>query len=129
MRECETWLIITPTAWHLHETLLVTARYLILLGLLTLSAAASGAAAPEADASPPICVRSWPEVRYGNAGYDHIVHVANDCQAPATCDVSSDVSSGPIRVIIQPGGKQEVVTMRGSPARRFRPTVECRFPT
>lgn len=107
----------------------MTARYLALLGLLTLSAAASGAATPRADASPPICVRSWSEVRYGNAGYDHIVHVANGCQATATCDVSSSVSSEPIRVIIQPGGKQEVVTMRGSPARRFTPRVECHFRT
>ncbi len=118
-----------PNGLAFARDLLVTARYLALLGLLTLSPPASGAAVPEADASPPMCVRSWSEVRYGNAGYDHIVHVANDCQAPATCDVSSYVSSEPIRVIIQPGSKQEVVTMRGSPARRFTPKVECRFLT
>jgi hypothetical protein len=77
----------------------------------------------------PPCVRSWPEVRYKNHGYDHIVHVGNDCRVKASCAVSSDVNPEPVQVIIQAGEQVEVVTTRGSPASEFTPRVECRFLT
>lgn len=102
---------------------------LSLVALLTFGGTASEPSLPTADATQPTCLRSWPEVRYGNLGYDHVVHLASQCRAPATCDVSSDVNPEPIRVIVQPATEQEIVTMRGSPARRFTPRVVCRFPT
>jgi hypothetical protein len=75
------------------------------------------------------CIRSWPELRQRSRGYDHIVHLSNDCRAKATCAVSSDVNPEPILVIVPAGERIEVVTSRGSPAAEFTPRVDCRFVT
>jgi hypothetical protein len=71
------------------------------------------------------CVEFWPEVRYANYGYDHVVHLYSRCDVSATCDVSTDVSPDKLRVDVPPGAEVEVLTRRGSPARRFTPRVEC----
>ena len=97
-----------------------------LLGILTLGGTVAQAA-PAPDAASPACVRSSPEVRYGNAGYDHVVRLVNTCRATASCDVSTDVNPELIRVRVPSGSEQEVVTMRGSPARQFTPNVVCHF--
>jgi len=74
---------------------------------------------------PPACIQVWPEVRYRNYGYDHIVHVANACGARATCSVSSDVTPNPVRTEINAGERVEVLLARGSPASQFTPRVAC----
>ncbi len=84
----------------------------------------SAAAAPDQD---PSCVAFWPEVRYRNYGYDHIVHLANRCAVPAHCRVSTDVNPEAIEVQVPSHGQTEVLTFRGSAARQFVPRVECRF--
>ncbi len=99
---------------------------------ITMVALITGAAlAPPAAAKPetPDCIRSWPEVRYRNYGYDHIVHVANDCRVRAYCAVSSDVNPTPIQVVVPAFGQLVVMTARGSAAREFTPRLECRFVT
>lgn len=73
------------------------------------------------------CVDFWPETRHRNYGYDHIVHLLSRCDVPAFCVVSSDVNPRGALVEIRPREYIEVVTFRGSPAREFKPEVECRF--
>ena len=73
----------------------------------------------------PACIQFWPETRYRNYGYDHIVHLDNACHALATCAVSSDVTPTPVRVEIKAGETTEVLIARASPAREFTPHVEC----
>jgi hypothetical protein len=103
-------------------------RSIKILGLAALLLmGALGARAMSGPQTP--CIRSWPEVRYKNYGYDHIVHVGNDCRVKASCAVSSDVNPEPVQVIIPAGEQIEVMTSRGSPAREFTPRVECRFLT
>lgn len=91
----------------------------------------AGALGSPASAQPqtPPCIRFWPEVRYRNYAYDHIVHLGNACRVKASCAVSSDVNPEWIRVIVPAGEEIEVMTLRGSPAREFTPRVECRFLT
>ena len=102
-------------------------RSIKILGLAVLvTTGVLGARAMSGPQTPP-CIRSWPEVRYKNYGYDHIVHVGNDCRVRASCAVSSDVNPEPIQVFIPAGEQVEVMTSRGSPAREFTPRVECRF--
>jgi hypothetical protein len=76
-------------------------------------------------AATPACVRHWPEVRYGNLGYDHIVHLRNDCRAQASCAVSTNVNPKPVTAEVPVAAEVDVLTMRGSPAREFIPHVEC----
>lgn len=87
-----------------------------------------GARAASGPLTPP-CIRPWPEVRYRNYGYDHIVHVVNECRVKASCAVSSDVNPEPVQVVIPAGEQVDVMTSHGSPAREFTPRVECRFVT
>lgn len=75
----------------------------------------------------PTCVEVWPEVRYRNYGYDHIVHLYSRCEIDAYCKVSSDVNPNPTDVVVPKGEEVQVLTFRASPAREFTPRVECRF--
>jgi hypothetical protein len=74
------------------------------------------------------CVHYWPEARFRNYAYDHVVHLLSRCEERALCAVSSDVNPKPVLVEVPPGERVEVLTFRGSPAREFRPFVECRAP-
>jgi hypothetical protein len=66
------------------------------------------------------------EARYANYGYDHIVHLANRCDAAFVCSVSTDVNPTPIEARLGGGKTTEVLTFRGSPARVFTPRAVCR---
>ena len=72
------------------------------------------------------CISVWGEIRYGNVGWHHIVHVKNGCDKPFTCDVSTDVNPQAQRVIVGPKQEVEVVTFLDSPSRVFTPHVTCR---
>ncbi len=74
---------------------------------------------------PPSCVRSWPEARYRNYGYDHIVHLSSRCHRTASCNVSTNVSRAPVVVAIAPSEHIEVLTFRGSPMPEFTANVQC----
>jgi hypothetical protein len=78
-----------------------------------------------ADAAANTCIRFWGETRYGALAYNHIVHVANSCEATADCSVSTDVNPEPQQVAVEGGTSIEVVTFMGSPARTFKPSVKC----
>lgn len=75
----------------------------------------------------PTCVAFWPEVRYRNYGYDHVVHLYSRCDVRAYCAVSSDVNPQATDVVVPPREHVEVVTFRGSPAGQFTPKVVCHF--
>ena len=97
------------------------------LGLAVLLVAGALGSPVAAHPQTPACIRSWPEVRYRNYAYDHVVHIGNECRVKASCAVSSDVNPEWIQVIVPAGEQVEVVTKRGSPAREFTPRIECRF--
>lgn len=73
----------------------------------------------------PACIQFWPEVRYQNYAYDHIVHLLNACETQAICLVSSDIVPTPVKVVVPNGEETAVLILRGSPAREFTPHVEC----
>src|SRR4051812_46590926 len=85
--------------------------------------AARGAAATE----QPIlaCVTVTSEARYGGYGYNHIVRIANGCEQPVACVVSTDVNPAAENVTVRPKEVREVVTFWGSPAREFISHVRC----
>jgi hypothetical protein len=80
---------------------------------------------PAATRQTPDCVQFWPEARYRDYAYDHIVHVLNACHALAICMVSSDLDPAPVRSEVKAGENSEVLLTRGSPANQFTPKVEC----
>ena len=93
---------------------------------LTATLAAMGFGLATAAESPD-CVHAWPEARSVAYGYDHIVHVRNDCRVQANCSVASDVSPTPTDVTVRAGDQAEVTTSHAAPSREFTPVVECRF--
>jgi hypothetical protein len=102
-------------------------RNLVVLGVgLTVFVLAAPQGAHSDEPAPlPACVKAWPEVRYRPFGYDHVVHIRNDCDRTADCTVTTDVNPDATRVSIPPGEEAEVVTWMGSPSREFTPTVAC----
>ncbi len=104
-------------------------RHFKIIALMALTVGGALGALAMAGPSTPPCIRSWPEVRDTPAGYDHAVHIGNDCRARAHCAVSSDVSPEPVHVEVPAGDDVEVITSRGSRAREFTPRVECHFVT
>jgi hypothetical protein len=75
--------------------------------------------------APVYCVQAWPEARYRNYGYDHIVHIFNGCKLRADCTVATNVAPKAIRVQVAPGEHAEVLTFRGSPSSEFQMYVSC----
>lgn len=72
------------------------------------------------------CIAVWGEVRYGNVGWHHVVHLKNGCDKAFTCDVSTDVNPQPQRVVVPAHQEIEVVTFLDSPSRAFTPKVQCK---
>jgi hypothetical protein len=94
---------------------------LALTAMLALDPRAAKAEAP----TPNSCIKFWGEVRYGALGYNHLVHVANACQAAAECIVSTDVNPDEQKVTVNGKSEEVVTTFMGSPARAFAPRVKC----
>jgi hypothetical protein len=111
--------VVTSSAKCLRWTL---ALALALLAVIPALAAEPVARDPDA---PVYCVQAWPEARYRNYGYDHIVHIFNGCKAQADCQLATNVAPDPIRVQLAPGEKKEVLTFRGSPASEFQVYARC----
>lgn len=72
------------------------------------------------------CVKHSTEARYVS-GYDHLVHLKNECSRRASCEVSTDVNSEIQKVTLAPGKTTTVLTFRGSPASSFQAKVECKL--
>src|SRR5690606_9886806 len=67
----------------------------------------SWAKAPE----QPTCVSFRTEVRY-SVGYDHLVHVTNECSRPVACTVRTDVNPSDLSVRVAPRTTETVLTFR-----------------
>lgn len=72
------------------------------------------------------CVKHSTESRFVS-GYDHLVHVENQCEASATCSVSTNVNPKAQVITVAGHGHTTVLTYRGSPARDFVATVDCKM--
>lgn len=73
------------------------------------------------------CVRVAGQARYGAFGYDHVVHVSNECDKDVACDVSTNVDPHPRRVRVNSKKRTSVLTRRGAPSPRFTPRASCWF--
>ncbi|MDH5671451.1 MAG: hypothetical protein OEZ06_04830 [Myxococcales bacterium] len=97
--------------------------------LLGTSAALSKVAADDSEhdspGAPGECVKVSAETRYRAYGYDHIVHLESACDAVMTCQVKSDSNPEATQVELEPKAKKSLVLFRGSPARSFKPDVQC----
>ena len=75
----------------------------------------------------PTCIEYRAEARYSGVGYDHLVHISNQCDRAAACDVSTNVNPDKMHVVLASKSTQTLLTWRGSPAREFKATVSCRL--
>jgi hypothetical protein len=84
-------------------------------------------AAPPSPAPPPPskCVDYQTEAYFASVGYDHLVHLTNNCKSAATCSVKTNVNPDAASVRLAPGESRTVVTWRGSPSREFTADVSC----
>ena len=84
----------------------------------------SSAAADEAPGLPK-CITMTSEARSEGGGYDHVVHLTNQCGAPASCTVSTNVEPNPIWADLPNQQDTVVVTGKGSSETAFRPQAFC----
>ena len=77
------------------------------------------------EAPRPPCVTFSTEARFVGYAYNHIVHVANGCNAAKSCMVSTDVNPEPQAVTVPSSSTVQVVTFIGSPASAFTADVRC----
>ena len=102
---------------------------------LTLMAAAAGSlgGSAGAQAKPPAaqtpgqlkCVNVATEASFASVGYDHLVHVTNNCKRAVSCSVKTNVNPDPASVQLAPGETRTLTTWRGSPAREFTADAKC----
>lgn len=102
-----------------------SAAVIALWSSITFGTSGLGVRAAEEPQVTVACVRAWPEARYRNYGYDHIVHLHNACSSAALCEVTTDVAPDPIQVHLAVDEKREVLTYRGSPSSQFTFQVSC----
>ncbi len=79
----------------------------------------------EPSAAVPACIHWLPIVRYRAYGYDHVVRLESKCDKPASCTVSTNVNPTPVSGTLPAGGRIELLTFNGSPARTFVPSILC----
>ena len=75
----------------------------------------------------PSCIEYRAEARYSGVGYDHLVHISNQCERAAACEVFTNVNPDKAHVVVASKATQTVLTWRGSPAREFKATLSCRL--
>ena len=97
-----------------------------LVGLAAGITAFPALANPPPSAATVDCVVVRGEASFASVGYDHLVHLTNNCKKRAACSVKTDVNPDVAQVELAPGESQTLVTWRGSPAREFKPDVSCR---
>ncbi|HEY6728537.1 MAG TPA: hypothetical protein VI197_31215 [Polyangiaceae bacterium] len=100
------------------------------VGALTLASFSSPipSTSEPATADPSLsCVDYRAEARYSGVGYDHLVHISNQCDKSARCDVSTSVNPDKVQVVVASKATETVLTWRGSPAREFTAAVSCRL--
>lgn len=90
--------------------------------------------APSAFAEPPravpgpaalTCVKVQTEASFASVGYDHLVHLTNNCKQAVTCTVTTNVNPEPATAALGVGESKTLITWRGSPAREFTADARC----
>lgn len=100
-------------------------RALATVLLLGATVGAVGAAQASQSEGTPDCIDHWGEARYRGYGYQHVVHVENQCDALAHCEVWTNVNEEKHSVDVAAGEHEEVVTYQSSPARDFKAHARC----
>ncbi len=95
------------------------------LGVLGLTWFSMTPAHAEPSAAVPPCITWMPIVRYRAYGYDHIVRLESKCDKPSSCSVTTNANATPVSGTLPAGGRIELQTFTGSPARSFIPSVLC----
>jgi len=101
-------------------------RFVVLVaGLVLVSASVLAPRSASAEGAKSACVTVRAEAPFRGSGYDHLVKLANHCDKPVKCRVSSDVNPDPQDVSVPAKGRAEVLLWRGSPASTFKARVSC----
>jgi hypothetical protein len=87
----------------------------------------AGSDAPSKDPDVPVCMTVSSYVVNSAPGFDHVVRLASECDAPAHCVVSTDVAPDPVEVDVPAHETREVVTFRGAPGPAFQARAKCRL--
>jgi hypothetical protein len=89
---------------------------------LLIASALTTAAAPSAQ---PTCIEVREHVRRTAFGYDHLATVTNGCGTRMRCFIETEAVPEQVRVTLDAGASQTVVTLRGSPSRRIKTVAHC----
>ncbi len=100
-------------------------RLASLLAIVILLGVAATALAASVDGERPACVGVTATARWGALAYDHVVQIANRCEAAVTCRVSTNANPTVSAVRVEAGSSKDLVTFRGSPASDFTAHVDC----
>ncbi len=76
-------------------------------------------------AAQPTCIELAAHVRRTAFGYDHLVTVTNGCGTRMKCFIETEAVPEQVRVVLDAGASQTVVTLRGSPSRRIKTVAHC----
>jgi hypothetical protein len=71
------------------------------------------------------CVKVRTEASFASVGYDHLVHLTNNCKTPVACTVTTNVNPEPASVALGVNESTTLTTWRGSPAREFTADAKC----
>ncbi len=71
------------------------------------------------------CVKVRTEAAFASVGYDHLVHLTNNCKTAVTCTVTTNVNPDAATVSLGVGDSTTLTTWRGSPAREFTADARC----
>jgi hypothetical protein len=71
------------------------------------------------------CVLVRTEAAFASVGYDHLVHLTNNCKRPVACTVTTSVNPEPANVSLGVKESTTLTTWRGSPAREFTADAKC----
>ncbi len=72
------------------------------------------------------CVQTLTEVRENPFGFEHWVHLINQCPQPMVCTVRTDTNPEATFVELAVGEQNSVMMARSSPENRFSVRVRCR---
>ena len=72
------------------------------------------------------CVHWKAEALFQGLGFNHFVHLDNQCKHEMQCEVKTDVNPDPVTVELAPNTKKTIKTFNGSPASKFVAKVSCK---
>lgn len=88
-------------------------------------------AQPRPDASPPVagsrpaCVAVSAQPFFNGSGYNHLVHVHNQCAQPVSCTVTTNVNPRPATATLAASERRTFNTFFNAAGYGFTATVQC----